>query len=213
MAEIRASAAAAAVEKKHRYHHGALRQALIEAAHRLISERGLEAFTIADACRLAGVSTAAPYRHFADRDALVAAVAARGFDRLAERTRAARDAHPVGSLDAIVAMGQAYVAFVTQEPALFQLMWGAPHGAEPNPETQASGQQCFGVLLEAIDAFRADRGLQDMATLAIAMPLWTIVHGTASLVLGGRFQKMAPDTSVDDHVDRATRAFLKGLLR
>lgn len=202
-----------AVDRKAGYHHGALREALIEAAQQLISEKGVDGFTMADACRAAGVSTAAPYRHFADRKALVEAVAARGFDSLSVRTREARDAHPDGSIASIVAMGQAYVAFVTRDPALFQLMWGAGAPERQESPMATSGHQCFGVLLQAVDAFRRAQGLEATDTLAIAVPLWTIVHGTASLVLGERFEKVAPGTDVDRLVEHTTRAYLTGLVR
>ena len=199
--------------KKSGYHHGHLREALLDAAHRLIAESGPESFTLAEACRQAGVSTAAPYRHFADRQALVEAVAARGFDSLSVRTREARDAHPDGSVASIVAMGQAYVAFVTRDPALFQLMWGAGAPERQESPMATSGHQCFGVLLQAVDAFRREQGLEATDTLAIAVPLWTIVHGTASLVLGERFEKVAPGTDVDRLVEHTTRAYLTGLVR
>ncbi len=194
------------------YHHGALRSALIAAAGRLIAEHGTEGFTMADACRTAGVSTAAPYRHFADRDALLAAVRARGFDELSAQTGAARDARPSGSIEAIIAIGQAYVRFVTRDPELFHLMWSTPRQRYASEEAQASGRRCFGVLLEAVDRFRARQGREDIPTLSIAVPLWTMVHGVASLMLSDRIQGVAPGTDIDALVDRATRAFLSGLL-
>lgn len=201
-----------AASGRKRYHHGALRSALITAAQQLIAEHGADGFTMADACRIAGVSTAAPYRHFADRDALIAAVCAEGFDRLREQTGAARDGQRAGSIEAIVAIGQAYVRFVTRDPELFHLMWSTPRQRFNSDDAQAAGHRCFGVLLDAVDAFRAEQGRQDIPTLSIAVPLWTMVHGAASLMLSDRIQGVAPGTDIDALVDRATHAFLRGLL-
>ena len=197
--------------KKTGYHHGALREALIDAAYQLISANGRDGFTLADACRLAGVSTAAPYRHFADREALIDAAAGRGFDNLTARLRDARDAHPAGSVDAIVAMGQAYVAFVSDDREVFELMWGRNVDGPKGDDSFGSGRACFATLLQAVDAYRAARGVEDREPLAIAVPLWAIVHGTASLVLGRNLQVMVPETSADAIVETATRAFLAGL--
>lgn len=194
------------------YHHGSLRLALVDAAHQLISDHGVDGFTMADACRIAGVSTAAPYRHFADRDALIGAVCAGGFDQLTALLVSARGGQRPGSLDAIVAIGQAYVRFVSRDPELFHLMWSTPRNRYHSDETQQAGRSCFGVLLQAVDAFRAEQERQDIPTLSIAVPLWTMVHGTASLLLSGRIQGVAPETDIDALVDRATRAFLSGLL-
>ena len=201
-----------APRKKTAYHHGDLREALILAAHRLIAERGPEDFTLADACRLAGVSTAAPYRHFADRGALVEAVALRGFDLLAQRTRGARDGHPLGSVEAIVAMGQAYVHFAEAEPALFRLMFGRHRvcsaGCKPTPE----GGACFNVLLEAVESFLTKHDRLSCGVMTLALPLWTIVHGTSSLSIDRDFEGVAPGTDVDRLVENATRGFLAGFL-
>lgn len=197
--------------RKTAYHHGDLRDALIGAAHRLIREKGPEGFTLADACRLAGVSTAAPYRHFADRGALIEAVALRGFAMLGERTRTARDAHPPGSEAGIVAMGQAYVAFAGDEPAVFKLMFGAHPAVQPDGHAPDEGKPCFEVLLEAVDAWMARTGLGGASTLDVALPLWTVVHGTSYLQIDRDFGAVAPDTDVEALVERTTLALLRGL--
>jgi AcrR family transcriptional regulator len=193
------------------YHHGSLREALIEAAYGLISEHGVDGFTIADACRAAGVSTAAPYRHFADRDALIRAVCVRGYERLGEQIVQARGTRPLGSPDAIIAMGQAYVAFVVAAPNLFEIMWGAHDEDAKDPQAQMAGEQCFGALCRSVEAFKAENGLDAVDTMDIAVPLWTMVHGTASLHLGERLGKMAPDTDVNSMIDATVRAYLRGL--
>ena len=197
--------------KKGGYHHGHLREALIEAAHALIAERGPENFTLAEACRHAGVSTAAPYRHFADRQALVDAVAARGFTELTGRLREARNRHPAGSVISITDMGRAYVAFAADEPALFRLMFGRHRIAPPGVDSMAEGASCFQVLLEAVSAWLDASNRDQGQLLSVAMPLWTIVHGTSHLLIDHSFSGVAPSTDVDQLVVRASEAFLAGV--
>ena len=111
-----------APKPKGTYHHGELREALIKAARQLVVEQGAENFSLADACRLAGVSTAAPYRHFRDKQEILEEIVARGFDDMAERSGRALMAHGPGTLAGIVAMGQAYVAFAVEETAISGFM-------------------------------------------------------------------------------------------
>ncbi len=100
------------------YHHGNLREALVEAAAALIAEKGPAGFTIAEAARLAGVSPGAPYRHFRDAEALLAEVALRGFRRFSEAlTRAWNNGRPRPPPCAFEALGRAYLAFARAEPA------------------------------------------------------------------------------------------------
>jgi AcrR family transcriptional regulator len=197
--------------KRKRYHHGQLRQALIDAAHQLINQYGPEGFSLAKACRVAGVSTAAPYRHFADRGALVEAVASSGFAWLRERTEAARDQHHMGSVESIVAMAKAYVAFAADEPAVFKLMFGRHPDVQPEGEAHVEGAPCFEVLLDAVDAWIERSGAPVDHTLDVALPLWTIVHGTAYLLIDHDFDAVAPGTDTDRLVERAAVAFLRGL--
>jgi AcrR family transcriptional regulator len=113
---------------KRGYHHGNLKEALVEAARRFIAERGLGGFTLADAAKLVGVSPAALYRHFAGREALVAEVAGRGFDVLAERlARALRG--PGTPIERFTRMGEAYLAFAEEEPGFYAAMF-APRGGQ-----------------------------------------------------------------------------------
>src|SRR5215468_2606025 len=104
-----------------RYHHGELREALISATRKLVEERGAENFTLADACRAAGVSTAAPYRHFQGKQQILEEIASRGFEELKRRSMAVIASNGEGTLRGIIAMGQAYVAFAVEETALFRL--------------------------------------------------------------------------------------------
>src|SRR5919107_101856 len=106
------------------YHHGNLKEALIEAAQRFIAERGIGGFTLADAAKLVGVTPAALYRHFRGRDALVAEVAFRGYDELAKRLGRALQSDGT-ALERFTRMGEAYLAFAEQEPGFYAAMFSA----------------------------------------------------------------------------------------
>lgn len=183
--------------QKTRYHHGDLREALVAASYAQIAERGAGQFSLADACRRAGVSTAAPYKHFRDRDEILECVVAKGFDALSERSMAAVDAAGgAETIDGIIAMGEAYVSFAVDEEHLFRLMFGqrpAPdcEGAEKLEE----GARCFGGVIEQVARYCAANGVGgDPKTLAVR--LWTFVHGAASLLIDGDYATVAPELDV-----------------
>ena len=128
------------------YHHGNLREALIDAALELIGAKGPAGFTIAEAARLAGVSPAAPYRHFRDAEALLAEVAVRGFDRFATRlAKAWNDGRP-DRVRAFEDVGRAYLAFAREEPAYYAAMFDSNLRREAHPALQAASDRAFGVL-------------------------------------------------------------------
>lgn len=177
------------------YHHGELREALIGAARRLVGERGADGFSLADACRLAGVSTAAPYRHFADKQAIVDEVVAQGFIDMTARSRAAVAAFPPGAPERIQAVGQVYFTFAVEEPALFRLMFGQKHNVKVDDIVTVTGTTCFGFVLQEVIDFCALNAIEGDARL-FAVQLWTMVHGAASLTIDGDYAKVAPDVSV-----------------
>src|SRR6185437_1243297 len=137
------------------YHHGNLKEALVRAALELIAEKGPAGFTFADAARAAGVSPAAPYRHFRDRDALMADVAQRGFEGFADALSRAWDGGKPAPRAAFERVGRAYLAFAEKEPALFSAMFesGLPIGEYP--ELREAGDRAFDVLREGCEALTA----------------------------------------------------------
>ncbi len=190
------------------YHHGDLRQALIDATRRLILERGEENFSLADACRLAGVSTAAPYRHFRNKDEVLGNVVAQGFDSLTERMAVAASGCPAGSVERIVAIGRLYLAFASQERALFRLMFGQKPALTRDETVAARGRACFGYVIREIAAHcAANRVAEDPRTVAVQ--LWTLVHGAASLLIDDDYAKVAPDLDVDEMFFAATAKLLR----
>ena len=138
------------VRRKDRYHHGELREALIRAARQLVLERGAEHFSLADACRLAGVSTAAPYRHFRDKQEILEEIVGQGFDELRARSQAAIERHGEGTLAGIIAMGQAYVAFAVEETAMFRLMFGQDPTLKQVECVVTRGHNCFANVIAQV---------------------------------------------------------------
>jgi AcrR family transcriptional regulator len=205
-----AAADADAESQRAPYHHGDLRTALIEAATKLIRDNRVETFTVAEAARAAGVSSGAPYRHFADRDALLDAVAAEGFARLKAETETAMGAHPPGSIESLVAGGSAYVAFGASEPELFHLMWGATRPHAEGGLAHQTGARCYGGFIERLTAIMQAQGLGDRDPHDFGAPLWGMVHGFASLLIGRNPMLGADLAEVQAKIGRATRAYFAG---
>lgn len=159
------------------YHHGDLKRALTSAALSLVAEKGPKGFTLTEAARRAGVSAAAPYRHFADKAALLATVAEQGFRELHAELVAVPEMDPKAR---VVELGRTYVRWAVAHPDHYRVMFGADIGKADHPGLAAAGEQAFGDLVDALT------GLVDGADArAVAAPLWSLVHGVASLAIGG----------------------------
>ena len=143
------------------YHHGNLKEALIRAALELIAEKGPAGFTFAEAARWAGVSPAAPYRHFRDRDELLADVARRGFDRFETVLAAAWDGGRPDVFTAFDRVGKAYLHFAKTEPAYYSAMFEAGIPPEANPELRDAGDRAFAVLRSATERLVATMPTQN----------------------------------------------------
>jgi len=167
------------------YHHGNLREALIQAALGLIAERGLAGFAVAELARVVGVSSAAPYRHFRDRDAVVAEVARRGFESLAADMETA--IQQAGS-DVFVALehcAQAHIAFAEREQPIYGVMFD-PHFPFGNyEELVAAREAAFAILrLAAQKACNRSKEPRRPPPLMVALHVWSMTHGIANLFLG-----------------------------
>lgn len=166
------------------YHHGDLARALIAAAEAILSEEGLEGFTLRECARRAGVSHAAPAHHFGDARGLLTAVAATGFEQLATKMREARDAAQADErLDAI---GMAYIEFALSRPAVFRLMFHSDRIDSKNGRFAVANQSAFALLRNTIETreviSETNRGNIESALLRA----WSIVHGFAMLALDGQ---------------------------
>ena len=170
--------------KRSGYHHGNLREALVEAARRLIAEKGLAGFAFAELARAAGVTPAAPYRHFRDRNAVIAELARRGFDRLADDLAAAwKDGRPEPVV-AVERVGRAYLAFARRDPAAYAAMFDGSPGEE-NAALRSVADAAFAIVRKAADAAcHAAPGRERPPSLMVALHVWSLCHGVASLFTG-----------------------------
>ncbi len=194
------------------YHHGNLREALVSAALDLISKKGPAGFTFADAARAAGVSPAAPYRHFRDRDALMADVARRGFENFAEALAKAWDEGKPTPRLAFERVGRAYLEFAQKEPALFSAMFES--GLSPNdyPELREAGDQAFAVLREACEALCATLPKERRPpALMMALHIWSLSHGIAALFARGDGARRTIPMAPDELLEAAVLIYLDGL--
>jgi AcrR family transcriptional regulator len=181
------------------YHHGDLRAALVRATMELLEERGETALSLRAVARRAGVSPAAPYRHYADREALVSAVAAVGYRELAERLAAA---HPSPSTsDQLARVATAYVQFALERPALFRMMFGEP--CDRDNDERVAATAAVSQYLRAI----VERTFPRADAEALATAIWALVHGLAFLHLDGKLDAPTP-TVVAERITAAIHALL-----
>ena len=196
-----------AVRAKKRFHHGDLREALIAATRELLIEHGPDGFTLADACRRAGVTTAAPYKHFRDKQEILEEIVFRGFEELtAANARAVAGGGP-GTIAGITAMGISYLEFAVAQPALFRLMFGHKSEIMKVPQVDKSGKQCLKKLIEEVAAYSRKHGHAADAE-EIALRLWTFVHGASSLQLDGDYERVAPGLDVHGLITDVTPMLL-----
>jgi AcrR family transcriptional regulator len=198
-------------EGRKSYHHGNLREALVAASLRLIEERGPLGFTLAEAARAAGVSAAAPYRHFRGRDELVEEVARQGFWMFGDRLeRAWNDGRP-SPLSAFMAIGRAYLAFAREFPGYYIAMFESGVSIVGNPDLAHAADRAFGVLVTA--AARLAAALpperRPPATM-MANHVWALSHGVVELFGRGRPGSRAP-FSADEMLESGAVIYLRGL--
>jgi len=194
------------------YHHGNLREALIAAALALIAEKGPFGFSFVEAARWAGVSPAAPYRHFADREELMAEVARRGFDKFAAVLAAAWDGGRPDAMAAFTRIGRAYLAFARNEPAYYTAMFEAGIPLDRHPELLLASEQAFAVLRQGADVIAAKmpKGAKPPA-LMMALHIWAMAHGIASLFGRGDAARRRLPMTADDLLEAGVLVYLRGL--
>ncbi len=188
------------------YHHGNLRNALIEQAVKLIEEAGVDRFSLREAARRVGVSANAAYRHFADKSDLLTAVAEVGFGRMERRMAkalsavAAREA-PAATLERVKAAGRAYVEFAVDHPELLRVMFGS-EGFSSLERSGPPKPVPYEMLGRALDDLVAEGVLAADRRPGAELKAWVIVHGFASLVVQGvgALQKKGPRTEALESV-------------
>jgi AcrR family transcriptional regulator len=194
------------------YHHGNLKEALVRAALELIAEKGPAGFTFADAARWAGVSPAAPYRHYRDRDALIADVARRGFDTFAAALAKAWDDGKPDVLPAFERLGRAYLDFARKEPAYYSAMFEAGVAPDSDPELRTASDSAFAVLRSAAEKLVALMPAKGRPpALMVALHVWSMTHGIASLFGRGDAARRTLPMPTEELLEAAVLIYLRGL--
>ena len=209
------SGAKSATKAKPAYHHGDLRRALLDAAIKLVSERGLPALTLREVARKVGVTHAAPYHHFPTREALLDALAHEAFAALDDAT-----ARALVGIDApgerLFVTGQAYADFAMAHPELLQIMFRrqpAPT-APPDPELLAASARAYAHLHDAVVACQAAALAPPGDPYQVALVAWSVVHGFAKLWVEGPLDSMPPYAGNYEQLrDQTLRSLLAGWSR
>src|SRR6202167_5070608 len=195
------------------YHHGNLKEALLQAALGLIAEKGAAGFTFADAARMAGVSPAAPYRHFRDRDELLSSIAQRGFEQFeAVLTQAWDDGRP-DTVTAFERVGKAYLAFARSEPAFYSAMFESGLPVDVSAGLHASAERAFAVIRAAAErlAALAPPGTPRPPAMMMALHIWSMSHGVASLFARGDAARRKLAMSAEGLLEAEVLIYLRGL--
>jgi AcrR family transcriptional regulator len=194
------------------YHHGNLAEALVQAALDLIAKYGPAGFTFAEVTRAVGVSPAAPYRHFRDRDALMAELARRGFELFTgELDKAWNDGQP-DPMTAFKALGQAYLAFARKEPAYYAAMFEARLAPDGSRELTQATDKAFAVLRRASEALIAQAPADRRPpALMMSLHIWALSHGIASLFARGDDARRKVPMAPEDLLEAGVLIYLDGL--
>jgi AcrR family transcriptional regulator len=194
------------------YHHGNLKEALIRAALELIAAKGPSGFTFAEAARSAGVSPAAPYRHFRDREELIANVARRGFELFEAALVAAwKDGMP-DTFTAFERLGRAYLEFARSEPAYYSAMFEAGIPIEVSQELRDAGERAFAVIRAAAERLVAQvPAARRPPAFMVALHVWSLAHGIASLFGRGDAGRRRLPMSPEDLLEAGMLVYLRGL--
>ncbi len=195
------------------YHHGNLKEALVQAALDLIAQKGPGGFTFAEAARSAGVSPAAPYRHFRDRDELLSSIAQRGFEQFEKVLTAAWDDGRPDTITAFERLGRAYLTFARDEPALYSAMFESGLPADANPALLAASERAFAIIRMTAERLAAltPPGTTRPPALMMALHIWSMSHGIASLFSRGDAARRKLPMSPEDLLEAGVLIYLRGL--
>lgn len=194
-------------DRRTTYHHGDLREKLLTVVRELVEVHGPDGFSVAEAARRAGVSTAAPYKHFKDRTELMNALVSDAMDRLAGQMARGRDRFAAGTYESVAGIGQAYIDFAKAEPGVFRLMFSLTEGHEEDDILHRKGGLCREIVETACAACLGAEACSPVSTLS-AYILWTSVHGHAFLSIDKKNKAEAEDLDDWDFLMAVTRAVL-----
>jgi AcrR family transcriptional regulator len=199
---------AASASDERRYHHGDLRSALLAHAARILRDDGLEALTLRAVARAAGVSQTAPYRHFADRRALMGAIAADGFRELHRAMSQAMEQG--GGREGFKGVASAYVRFAQANPALYRVMFGPEVANTADlPELASASRASLGFVQTGLEQLQAAGLVRPGDAAVMAVACWAALHGLVSLILDGQAETVTPD--IDRLVEATAQLVMFGL--
>lgn len=197
---------------KHAYHHGDLRRALLDAGLQILAEEGAHALTLREVARRVGVTQAAPYHHFADKEALLAALAEEGFVGLLQAMERARDAAGKKAAARLRAMGEAYVHFAVAHAAHFQIMFVHLVDIPKYPSLHEAADRAFHSLLDGILAGQAAGVVRAGDPYELSVLAWSTVHGLAMLWIEGAIPgPHGPGVTMERLASAGSEMLLKGL--
>ena len=199
-------------KKADSYQHGDLKEALVQAGLKLLSEEGLSGLSLRAAAQLAGVSHAAPYRHFADKQALVAAIAERGFRLLTASMREElAGCKADDSVERLLALGVGYVRFATRHPDYLRVIFGGVICDQSSPPLQAAGEEAYNALRDVVAA-GLDRGeLRGGDPDLVSLSCWSLVHGLSALLSSGAVPPPANESALRELVLANLRLLSQGI--
>ena len=198
--------------RRRSYHHGDLAEAMVHAALGLITEFGPSGFSFAEVTRIVGVSPAAPYRHFRDRDALVAHIAEKGFDLLAAKLAKAWNKGAPDTSKAFQSLGQAYLTFAAKEPAYYAAMFNAHFPDDLMTDVRKASDGAFAVLREATEVLleKVPKEKRPPA-LMVSLHVWSMTHGIVSLYGAGHSPRHMIPMEPGDLLEAGLLVYLEGL--
>ncbi|MBQ0780495.1 MAG: TetR/AcrR family transcriptional regulator [Thalassolituus oleivorans] len=192
-------------KSKPNYHHGNLREQLVSTALKHLRNEGVEQLSLRALARELGVSQTAPYRHFIDKNALLAALAHEGFLTLTQAMTEAVTRHPDNVAAQLQQAGVAYIGFARAFPELYRLMFGQPLiDISKYPDLQASGNATFNILKTIVATCIEQGVIKGKETEMLANTAWALVHGLAKLILD-RLQYQVSEEFIQQQIDIATR--------
>lgn len=202
------------VTSQNGYHHGDLRNALLQASERLLAKTGVAALSLREVAKQAGVSHAAPYRHFKGKAALMSGLAQSGFSRLQIAIRMAADKIPYDPEQKLVEAGVAYVHLALRHPALMQLMFSAAPGQVVDRELRQAAMGTLDPLVDIINTGIEAGVFRDRDAHELALVAWTSMHGLAMLLVARLMETdMADKKSLDGLVRSMIQNVIYGISR
>ena len=194
------------------YHHGDLRDALVCAAEKLLEDRGAAGLSLREVAKLAGVSHAAPYRHFRSKSQLLEAVAKAGFEQLASFVATVRSDHPGDPVRQLMAAGQAYVEWAMANPERTRLMYGGMMKSDSIPEDlHEAAESAYKEIYQVMDEGRRTGVFGGQDTDSMVVSAWSLVHGLTMLLLGsGKLDPTGPE-EVRELVSTVCKTVLCGI--